>query len=380
MRPNLLAFGAATMLAIPVFGEWIDLERKTNTLTLETSGVVVASNSQKFSPPALSRWNQTINFLVTEGKRVKPGEVILIFDDANHRQGLRQRQSELAVAKSELDSLVEEQKQAMESGKLALAAAKSAALKAQQKASQPADLIPSVDYQKLVEQKNLADFKLSQLTRREPISKQVRASQKHILELKVKRLSQMVAAIRSEMEQLTVVAPSSGVAVIGTHHNSEKIKIGDATQPSMVVVELVDESKLAVQSEVSEEYSMNIKLGQRVRMYSESTGGGEFIGQVSVLGNSVRRKSRFRPEMIRDVWIDVNQAPQGLKLGGSVQVVIEIENVDDSLAVPRQAIQYQNGSPGVVTRTGWQPVLLGKPSDGKIIVLDGLDAGMSIQL
>ena len=370
----------ALILVMPIFGEWYEINSGTNTLTVETSGIVVASNSLKFSPPASQMWQTTIAYLVDEGKRVQPGEILARFDDTHKRQTLVDHETKLAAAQSELKSLVEEQRQALEAGVLELASAKSAATKAQRKAEQPADLIPSIDYQKLVEQKRLAEYKVAQLTRRDPISAMVRANQKRIFELRVQRLTRMVAALKKDISSLRAIAPSAGVVVIGSNHNSEKLKVGDSVQPSNVVVELVNEDILEVHSEVPEAYSMKLKVGQRARMYAESTGGIEITGKISELGNSVRRKSRHRPEMVRDVHIELDQKPVGLQLGGSVQVVIEIENVPNSLATPKQSIRYQDGLPGVVTRTGWQPVLLGNESDGKFIVLEGIEEGESVQL
>lgn len=374
------ACGLVCLLNVTIFGDWFEVTKGTNPLTLETSGIVVSADALKFSPPATFMWNLTISQLVTEGKTVQPGELLVRFDSTRESQHLTEHQEKMAAAKTELASLVEEQKQAIESEKLALAEAKSSADKAQRKAEQPVDLLPSVDYKKLVEQKKLAMYRLAQLTRREPISAQVRFNHKQKLESKVQRLGKRLDAIQSELVRFSIHAPRAGTALIGSDFNANKFDVGERVQPSETVVELVDEDNLEVRGEMPEEYAVKLKLGQLVRMHAESTGGKEFTGRITFLGKSVRRKSRHRPEMVRDFRVTLDKQMADLQLGGSVQVVVETANVNDSIAIPQQAIKYQDGLPVVETRNGLHQVILGEQSNGKILVVEGLSEGDSVRI
>lgn len=321
-----------------------------------------------------------IGAIVQEGKRVVPGELLVRFEGTREDQRLTQAQQQLQVRQGELTSLIERHSQQVESEKLNLAEAKSEAEKAHRKAAQPAELVPSVEYQKLVKQRELADKRVEQLTRRSEISELARKSQKRRLEMAVQRLSRMVESAQADIDRLTIRAPRSGIAVIGTAFNGEKFDVGVSAQPNHVVVELVDDTELEVHGDVREGQAAQIEVGQLVRMTAEAAGGLEFAGSIVFIANTVRRKSRFVEDMVRDFRIAFDRRPEGLTLGVSVQVIIEVNRAVDSIAVPHEAILYRNGVPGTITRDGWQQIRLGSQSNGKVIVTNGLTEGDEVQI
>lgn len=360
--------------------EWLEVERGTHPVTIETSGIVVSKDTIHVTPPPSFFWNLTIGEIVEEGKRVEPGDKLVRFEATREDERLMQLTQQLRVSQGELTSLAEKHNQEIETEKLNLAQAKSDAEKARRKATQPADLIPSVEYQKLVKQRELADRRVEQLLRRAEVSTKARESRKRRLELAVERSTRSLASARSDKERLTVHASRAGIVIIGTSFNGEKFDVGSMTQPNQVVLELVDDSDLEVRGDVREEQAAQLGVGQKVRMSAESAGGIEITGKIESIGDTVRRRSRFAQQMIRDFRVSLDRQPEGVKLGMSVQMVIEIQRRENAFAVPRDAIQYRNNIPGVVTRSGWQRVYLGARSNGKVIVTEGLTIGEEVQI
>ncbi|MCY4128752.1 MAG: efflux RND transporter periplasmic adaptor subunit [Gammaproteobacteria bacterium] len=370
----------ASLLSTSLCAEWLEVERGTHPVTIETSGVVASKNTTLITPPPSFFWNLNIGEIVEEGKRVEPGDKLVRFEATREDERLMQLTQQLRVSEGELASLAEKHNQEIETEKLNLAQAKSDADKARRKATQPADLIPSVEYQKLVKQRELADRRVGQLVRRAEVSAKARESRKRKLELAVKRSTRALASARSDKERLTVHASRAGIVIIGTSFNGEKFDVGSMTQPNQVILELVDDATLEVRGDVREEQAAQLDVGQKVRMYVESAGGIEISGRIVSIGDTVRRRSRFAEEMIRDFRVSFDRQPEGVKLGVSVQMVIEVQSRENTFAVPRDAIQYRNDVPGVVTRSGWQRVYLGARSNGKIIVTEGLTIGEEVQI
>lgn len=360
--------------------EWLAVERGTHPVTIETSGIVVSKDTIHVTPPPSFFWNLTIGEILEEGKRVKPGDKLVRFEATREDERLMQLTQQLRVSEGELASLAEKHNQEIETEKLDLAQAKSDADKARRKATQPADLIPSVEYQKLVKQRELADRRVEQLVRRAEVSAKARESRKRKLELAVIRSTRALASAKSDKDRLTVRAARAGIVIIGTSFNGEKFDVGAMTQPNQVILELVDDSNLEVHGDVREEQAAELSVGQRVRMSVESAGGIEITGKIESIGDTVRRRSRFAQEMIRDFRVSLDRQPEGVKLGESVQMIIEVERRENAFAVPRDAIQYRNNVPGVITRSGWQRVYLGARSDGKVIVTEGLTIGEEVQI
>ena len=370
----------ASLLSTSLCAEWLEVERGTHPATIETSGVVASKNTTLITPPPSFFWNLNIGEIVEEGKRVEPGDKLVRFEATREDERLMQLTQQLRVSQGELASLAEKHNQEIETEKLNLAQAKSDAEKARRKATQPADLIPSVEYQKLVKQRELADRRVGQLLRRAEVSAKARESRKRKLELAVKRSTRALASARSDKERLTVYASRAGIVIIGTSFNGEKFDVGSMTQPNQVILELVDDSTLEVRGDVREEQAAQLDVGQKVRMYVEAAGGIEITGRIVSIGDTVRRRSRFAEEMIRDFRVSFDRQPEGVKLGVSVQMVIEVQSRENAFAVPRDAIQYRNDVPGVVTRSGWQRVNLGARSNGKVIVTEGLTIGEEVQI
>lgn len=360
--------------------DWLEIRSDTHPITIETTGIVASKNSTRFNPPPSFYWNTNIGAIVQEGKRVVPGELLVRFEGTREDERLTQAQQQLQVRQGELASLIERHSQQVETEKLNLAEAKSEAEKAHRKAAQPAELVPSVEYQKLVKQRELADLRVEQLVKRAEISALARKSQKRRLEMALQRLSRQVASAKGDIDRLTIRAPRSGIAVIGTAFNGDKFDVGMSAQPNHVVVELVDDADLEVHADVREGEAAQIEVGQRVRMTAEAAGGLEFTGSIASIGNSVRRKSRFVEDMVRDFRVELDRRPESLTLGVSVQAIIEVKRAENSIAVPRAAILYRNGVPGAVTREGWQQIRLGARSNGKVIVTNGLAVGDEVQI
>ena len=370
----------ACFLSTNLCAQWLEVERGTHPVTIETSGTVVSKDKTLITPPPSFFWNLTIGEIVEEGKRVEAGDKLVRFEATREDERLMRLTQQLRVAQGELTSLSEKHNQEIETEKLNLAQAKSDADKARRKATQPVDLIPSVEYQKLAKQRELADRRVEQLLRRAEISAKARESRKRKLELAVKRLTRGLASARSDKDRLTVRASKAGIVIIGTSFNGEKFDVGAMTQPNQVILELVDDSNLEVHGDVREEQAAQLGAGQNVRMSVESAGGIEVTGKIESIGDTVRRRSRYAQEMIRDFRVSLDRQPEGVKLGVSVQMIIEVQRRENTVAVPRDAIQYRNNVPGVITRNGWQRVYLGARSNGKVIVTEGLTIGEEVRI
>ena len=362
--------------------DWIEIETADRPITIQTSGVVTSDDVLHFSTPATRSWNLSIASIAPEGKRVNPGDLLVRFESSYMTRRLREYENSLASARSELTALIEAQAEAVETEKLQLAEAKSQAQKSARKASQPADLIPSVEYAKLVIQKETDEKLLRQLEKRQPASDRQRQAHRTAEEVAVTRAEKRLEAAQDDLSKFVAFAPRSGVVRVGVDMMNEKLDVDSGVHPGMVVVYLMDDSKLSVKGDVPEQLATRIAVGQSATVTFESLGGIEIRGQLTSVGQTVRRKSRDSLAMVREFHIKLNmdEIPDSIKVGASAQVTIDTGVQQDAIAVPTSALVYRNGSPGVISRDGWQQIRLGPTSGGQRIVLDGLSAGDEVQL
>ena len=192
----------------------------------------------------------------------------------------------------------------------------------------------------------------------------------------------MHTAAVTELEALTILAPRSGLVIIGTDQFGNKLDVGNPAHPGLAVVELAQSRKLAVRAEIPEHLAARLAEGQRVRVTVDSAGGSELEGRVARVANTVRRQSRQSQANVRDITVRFPaDAPKGLRLGMSVQITVEVAVVENAIAIPAAAVSYRDGSPGVVlTNGGWRPVELGERSGDMFVVAAGLQPGEEVRL
>ena len=362
--------------------EFFEMHLSDRPVTVATSGIVVSTEVLRFGPPPSGNWQTTIAELAQEGQRVKEGDLLVRFDSSNLDDDVTRVSGQLAQRRSELESLDERQRQEIEDERVALAEAESEARKADRKAEQPEELIPGIEYRKLVEEKRIANLLMRRAQERQALSLRVREARRQELETGVRQLRVKLASVEREFESFTIRAPRSGLVVLGTDYEGNKVDVNASVHPGLVVVRLADDSRLAVQAEIHEHAAARLAVGQRVRIAIESAGEADLVGRVSQVANTVRRRSRYSDSMVRDITVEVDPGqPPVLRLGMSVQIEVELSVLREALAIPSSVLVYRSGSPGVVLKgKGWQPVLLGERSADMFIVEGGLEEGDMVRL
>ena len=362
--------------------QFFEVHLADRPITVATSGIVVSTDVLRFGPPASGSWQTTIAELAQEGQRVGEGDLLVRFDSSNLDDDLTRVSGQLAQRRSELESLDERQRQEIEDEGVALAAAESEARKADRKAEQPEELIPGIEYRKLVEEKRIANLLMRRARERQALSLRLREARRQELETAVRQSAVKLASVERELASFTIRAPRPGLVVLGTDYEGNKVDVNASVHPGLVVVRLADDRRLAVQAEIHEHAAARLAVGQRVRVAIDSGGEADLVGRVSRVANTVRRRSRYSDSMVRDITAEIDPGqPPVLRLGMSVQIEVELSVLKGALAIPASVLVYRSGSPGVVLRgQGWHPVLLGERSADMFIVESGLEEGDMVRL
>jgi len=347
-------------------------------LTIKVSGLMVPRDALRFGAPPSHSWQSSIVELATEGARVNTGDMLVRFDASKLDDRARKLTGELAIKQGELGELVERQAKDIEDEKVAFAAATSMAQKAARKTSQPENLIARMDYKILVEEKRIANVLLEQAQQRKPLSEALRQAQRAELETAIKQIESQLKVAQTRLATFTITAPRSGLVIIGLDQRGGKLDVNMPAYPGLVVVELVDDSRLDISAEIPEQLAASLATGQPVKIVGD--GGLEVAGVVGSVSQTVRRQSRGSLAMVRDVSIRPTSDDNSLRLGTSVQLIIQTAKWSDAIAIPSAAVSYRDGLPGVRLANGkWKHVQLGVRSEDQFIVLSGLEDGQEIK-
>ena len=382
MKRFLLAVALAAVFAPLSAQQWSRLELSDHPITVSASGIVVSADTLRFGPPPNRRWRIAVTYLAPEGARVKAGDVLARFDGSGTDDRIRTLSADLNAKRSELESLLETQASEMEDAKVRLAAARSAADKAARKAAADAELFASLEYRKLVEERDVTKELYAFEQQRIALAESVREAKKAELEADIRRLESELAGAQRELESFTITAPRDGLVIIGVDREGQKLDVNEQVNPGMIVVELANEDELVIQAEVPEFAANRVRPGQDVTITIEAAGGSQLAGKVLDVGSVVRRQSRFSQAMVLDVTVSLpDTVVADLRSGMTAKLDIEVDTQRNALALPDSALQYRAGKPGVVVRgDGWRPVVLGRVSGGMHIIEQGLEPGEEVAL
>ncbi len=367
---------------LAVADDWTTIEPTDRPVTVAASGIVTSSDALRFGPPPNRNWRITLTNLAREGSRVKQGDMLAQFDGSATDDRIRTLTADLNAKRSELESLLETQAREIEEGAVTLAGFKSDAEKATRKADVSPDVYASLEYRKLLEEKDLAQDLYRREQQRSVLVERVRQARRAELEADIRRLESELGGAQRELDSFTIRAPRDGIVIVGTNRQGQKLDINDGVNPGIVVVELADASQLVVQAEVPEYAAASINVGQSARIVIDAAGSSEIAGEVTAVASIVRRQSQYSQAMVRDVTVSLpDDIISALRPGMSAKLTIVVDNQRNALAVPDESIQYRDGKPGVVVRgDGWTPVVLGRQSAGGHIVESGLEPGDEVAL
>ena len=317
-RSIVLLVGSAMTLLLSA------LSASAETLALE--GELYAKDSVVLMPPSIDGLYQlNISLLAADGTPVKAGQPVLGFDGSSLQNNLREKQSQLEEKQSQQHKLSLELAERERNEKVALEQARAELDKAQRKASQPAELLAGVDYQKLVIERELAAQAFDLAQRKHLLAAEQRKQEQRALSAELGQLAEEVERIQAGIAQLTQVAPRDGVLQHRSGWNGDKFEVGSQVWRGLAVAELPDPGSMAVRAQLAETDYLKLKAGQTVEVRVEGS-GLTLPARVESIGQAVTSKSRLQPVPVIEVIVAFDPAAlaangKRLKPGQAVRVI-----------------------------------------------------------
>ena len=208
---------------------------------------------------------------------------------------------------------------------------------------------------------------------------------------------QALADAREELEAVegqlgldSVRAPISGVVLAPARAGGRQLEKGRPAQQGQLLVTIGDFSRMSVTSHVDEVDVVRIAVGQPVRVSGDAFPGLEIGGAVSRVSSQARQSSRGGgvPTFEVEVLLDELEASQreGLRVGMSSRLRIEVYSREDALLVPVDAVAVQGGRKllrvvdGATGEVQRRAVTTGVTTMRSVEVTEGLKAGERIVL
>lgn len=296
--------------------------------TLSLEGEIAALRSAAIAPPAVPNvWQFQITQLAADGAPVKKGQLVVAFDASELQRRLADAQGQLKGKQSERAKLLLDLAERERTERLATAEQTSNASKAQRKAEQPAELLRSVDYRKLVIERDQAERRDALMRKREVLAARQRDAELDLVEAELAQFQAETTTLEAAIAALSIVAPRDGIVVVRSNWRGERLEIGTQVFVGQSVAEIPDPATLVARAVLPERDLFKVELGMPVRVQVQGGTGRIFAGRVSEIGRAVRSKSRQSPVPVVDVTVELIGDTAGLKTGQPITVEVEAASV-----------------------------------------------------
>ena len=362
------------------------LKKGTFYIDVHEEGEIQAINSVNISSPNIS-WRYgslKITQIVKDGSEVNAGDTVVVFDPSEVKKAITDSESSLEMQKAELEKMIAQHKSDLEG------------LRADYEVTKISQEISKItfessDYEADIKRReielNLEKANIALERSKEQIENRIKIQNE---EIKQKNLSIQRAEGRLEegyetLNQLFLVTPSPGIAIINSNWTSgNKFQAGDQCWTGFPLVQLPDLSQLKATIKINEVDISKVVTGLPVEIKPDAFSDSVYQGEVMTVANLAVNKDNNSKIKVFPVDILVKTKSKNLLPGLTVSCRLIVDQIDDVLFVPIEAVHRFAGEEYVYIKSGnsynKKFVTTGNINTDYIIIEEGLADGDVIAL
>jgi RND family efflux transporter MFP subunit len=353
---------------------------------LVEEGEISATNAINISAPAMS-WRfgmLKIAQIIEDGEQIHSGDTVILFDPSEVQKAILDAKAELEIAQAELEKKRAEQQSKIEE------------LKANIEISEISHQISEIKLEQATFEAditrkeinlNLEKAKIALDKAREEIVNRKKINAEEIQQslLKIKQLENNLAEAQTTLENLTVISPSDGIAILRKNWaTGNKWQVGDQTWSGNPLIDLPDLSELKVEAEVSEVDISKVKLDQKVEIKLDAFSDTIFEGRIISIANLAKFKEEDSKIKIFPVEILLENASDQFLPGMTVSSRIVIDRLENVLYIPLESIFTEGKNTYIYVKSGKsytrKKVTVGEKNNDYIVIREGIAQGELVAL
>jgi HlyD family secretion protein len=370
-------------------GNTVAVKRGDFRHVMRLSGTVEAVESYSVQAPRLTgQMSSTlvITKIVPNGTQVRAGDFLVEFDSQSQLNSILDK-------KAEYDNLVQQIKKKQADHASARASDETELISAEVDVQtarvemRKNEVIPG--YQAEINKVNLAEVeaKLRQLKETYDLKREAQAAELRILEIQRDRALMAAEYAQGNIENMAVKSQMAGLVVLTPSNRGSGMvdpQEGDEVRSGSAVMTVVNPSKMQVMAKVNQVDISRVYVDQpaeiRLEAYPELVFPGkvESIGAISTPSNYMKRIRYF------SVVVSIQGSNPKLLPDLTATVDLHLENAEDVLIVPREAVVIRDGEVMVeVLENGEskpQRIEVGLMNDCEAVIESGLEEGMLVSL
>jgi len=357
-------------IVIPVFGE------------------LQAVKATPISVPPQLQGQQTLAWLAPENSYVKEGEIVVRLDANWYNEQLQVEEFNIAklnleiekkqkeLEKEKNDFLGELKITAIEKDMADIYGAKDETLYSQNKIIDDA-----IDLEYLTTKSRHYEQKKTKLEEKARAELQLLQLKKRTYEVKVQQYKEALTSME-------IKAPHDGLFIYERNWRGEEPRVGSNVWRGMKLGKLPDLTLLEAKTYVLESEAGGLKENLPASIVLDALPAVTYTGKVTTIdkiAKSIGREEEKSPLKYFEVKVTLDKTnPEVMKPGNQVKGFIFVRKQEDVIAVPNQALFFNNGEAFVQVKrssgTGKRPVEIGARSITRTVITKGLEEGEEILL
>lgn len=220
--------------------------------------------------------------------------------------------------------------------------------------------------------------------------KSVQLKRKIVAELQLLRMRRQTEEMKrtqfqDALQSVELKAPHDGLFVYERSWFGQEPRVGASIWPGQKVGQLPDLNSMQARIYVLESEAGGLKKDLPAAITIDSAPGRQFQGRVSAIDTIAKPRERrgsikyFEVKTSLDITL-----PTLMKPGSSVSAIIYVENLENVIAVPNQALFFDKGKPFIhISSNGAyekRPVEIGARSLTRTVIVKGLEPDEEILL
>lgn len=318
------------------------------------TGEIEAVNSTNISSPNIS-WrygNLKITQIAKDGTEVNKGDTLIVFDPSEVNKGIVEAEGRLEISRAEMEKLRAQHQSDLEE------------LNADYEISNLAHQISKIKFESAIYdsdiskkeiQLNLEKAEIALGRAKEQIDNRIKIQKEEVKQknLSIEQNSAQLKEAHETLSKLFLISPSPGIAIISLNWSSgNKFQIGDQCWSGFPLIQLPDLSSLKATAKINEVDIAKISKGLKVEIKPDAFSDSIFTGQVNAVANLAVNKSRESRVKVFPVEILINETNKNLLPGLTVSCRLIIDQIDNVLYVPIEAINTEGDKNFVYKKSG----------------------------
>lgn len=345
------------------------------------TGEIQAIQSINISSPDIS-WrygNLKITQIVKDGKEVKEGDTLLIFDPSEVKKAIVEAEGRLEMSYAELEKMKAQQQSDLEEQR-----ADYEVTRLSQEISKIS--FESATYEASIKRKeiqlNLDRANIALARAKEQIENQIKIQAEDVKQkiLSIEQDKSRLKEAHETLDRLFLDSPAPGIAIINRNWSSDtKFQVGDQCWSGQPLIQLPNLNRLKATVQINEVDISKITKGLKVEIKPDAFSDSVYIGEVMSVANLAVNKEGSSKIKVFPVDILIKESSKKLLPGLSVSCRMLVRKIDNVVYVPIDAVQTNGVEEYVYVKKkgSYEKVVVetGVSNTDHIIVTKGLKAG-----